>query len=176
MVMMHVGISAPERVVSASLVQGAMKLDVRTRWITEACATLRRTSTFRDSQRLMMATCHSREYLEAHEDALASQEWSSIADPDREAHHMALTQAIIAHDVTETIHLMTTPTLVVTGDETDPMLGTWAAEAMHARLPNSELAVIPRAPHAITESIALLDELDRTLDEFVATHAKVPRR
>jgi pimeloyl-ACP methyl ester carboxylesterase len=170
MVMMQVGIMDPDRVTAAALVQGTLKMDVRARWISASIEALRLNTDYAACQRLMLAICHTPDYLNEHAERLASQEWTALASAEKEKQHLAFISACATHDVTKTIHRMTAPSVVITGDATDPLMGSWAGEAIHAAMPNSEFVIVPGAPHAIWESRAILDQFDTAMADFLAKH------
>lgn len=170
MVMSQLGIAAPFRIAAAALVQGTLRMSIRSQWISQSSMLLREQVGFAASQRLMLAICHTPAYLDEHADDLVSDSWAWLADPEMEKQHRAYYEACNSHDVTSGIHRMTCPTLVVSGDDIDPILGTWAAKEMHAALPDSELVIVPGAPHAISESRAFLDAFDEPVAAFLAKH------
>jgi pimeloyl-ACP methyl ester carboxylesterase len=173
LVMMQLAIGAPDRINSAILAQGNLRADIRARWVTAALESLRRDTGYQAYQKLVLAISHSPEYLDAHGDALLGREWTELSDEESAAQHYGFIRACMEHDVTDTIHRLIAPTLVVSGDEADPVTGPNLARTLTAALPNSELVIVPEMPHAYWESPVFLAALD---DAMHGHHSKNPLR
>lgn len=170
MVMLQFLIDFPERVGAAVIAQGTLRMNARHRLISETIRTLRTEVGFAAAQRLMLAMCHTPQYLAAHQEQLTSTSWITFADDEAAERQTAYAQACWAFDATDAARTIRVPTLIVSGDDVDPLMGTWDARAMHATIPGSELVVLGGAPHAVWESRETLEAMDGRMNDFLQRH------
>ncbi len=167
-VMMELAILAPARVASAVLHEPWAVCDTSLRWQVETLRDLHEHVGFEAYQKAAAALCFTPAYIEEHGQDILDNIWVNLRD-SKDA-HMRYIELCLNHDARERLDGLTSPTLLITGDETDIMTGSRLLPELESRIPNAEIHVMVGAPHAFFESSEKVREFDDVVSGFFARH------
>jgi len=167
-VMMELGIAAPDRVASAVLHEPWAVCDRSLRWQIETLRDLHAHVSFEAYQKAAAALCFTPEYIENHGQEILDNIWVNLRDDPKT--HLRFIDVCLKHDARGRLGELLAPTLLITGDDTDVMTGSRLLPELEAGIPNAECHVMVGAPHAFFESKALVEEFDSTVAAFLDRH------
>lgn len=154
----------PDRVRSLAVIAGVSEVGALTRAATDSWAEAARhdpTAFFR----CMLPWVYSSAYLESHRELLAEREEAiRHLPPEFFEAFGRLVRAFTELDVTDELHRIACPTLVVSA-ELDLVKPPRYGELIHERIPDSELVVVPGAGHAVV--VEQPDAVNRIVADFL---------